>query len=197
MRFRHAYPNVQEFVSVSDSASAIRAVESGTAEVGLVGELPRAATLCAKSVAQDELSLVVAPDHPFAERKTIDPSDLCGQPLIVRETDSGSRRCVEQALSKTGLAVTDLRLSMEVNSNDAIRAAVERGVGISFLSTRAIAREIQDKRLVLVMIEGMRAVPDLYLVTDTQRLPSRAVRAWLDFLETTVSKSRGVEMEES
>ncbi len=70
---------------------------------------------------------------------------------------------------------------MEVNSNDAIRAAVERGVGISFLSTRAIAREIQDKRLVLVMIEGMRAVRDLYLVTDTQRPPSRAVRAWLDF----------------
>jgi len=189
VRFRHAYPDVQESVSVSDSASAIKAVESGTAEVGLVGELPRAANLCAKSIAQDELTLVVSPDHPFADRKRIEPHELCGQPLIVRESGSGSRRCVEQALSKVGLPVTDLRISMEVNSNDAIRAAVERGVGVSFLSTRAIQREILDKRLVPVRIEGLEATRDLYLITDPQRFPSRVVRAFLDSIESAPSSS--------
>jgi len=188
VRFRHAYPDVQESVSVSDSASAIRAVESGAAEVGLVGELPRAANLCAKSIAQDELTLVVAPEHEFAQKKRIKPCELCGQPLIVRESGSGSRRCVEQALSKAGLAVTDLRISMEVNSNDAIRAAVERGVGLSFLSTRAIEREILDQRLIPVEIEGLRAVRDLYLVTEPQRLPTRVARAFLDCLDDTQSQ---------
>ena len=183
VRFRKLYPEVQESVSVSDSAAAIQAVESGAAEVGLVGELPRAANLCAKSIAQDELTLVVAPDHEFADNKSIKPHDLRGQPLIVREAGSGSRRCVERALSKAGLLTTDLRFSMEVNSNDAIRAAVERGVGISFLSTRTIAREIQDKRLIPVDIEGVRAVRDLYLITDPQRLPTRVVRALLEFLD--------------
>ncbi|MBI2477243.1 MAG: LysR family transcriptional regulator [Planctomycetia bacterium] len=183
VKFRKLYPEVQESVSVSDSAAAIHAVESGAAEVGLVGELPRAANLCAKSIAQDELTLVVAPDHEFARTKHIEPDDLRGQPLIVREPDSGSRRCVEQALSKAGLATTDLRFSMEVNSNDAIRAAVERGVGISFLSTQAVAREIQDKRLISVDIKGVRAVRDLYLITDPQRLPTRVARAFLEFLD--------------
>ena len=43
-------------------------VESNlAAEIGLVGELPRAANLCAKSIAQDELMLVVASDHSFVE----------------------------------------------------------------------------------------------------------------------------------
>ncbi|HUG69163.1 MAG TPA: selenium metabolism-associated LysR family transcriptional regulator [Pirellulaceae bacterium] len=183
LRFRELYPEVQESVSVSDSVAAIHAIESGTAEVGLVGELPRAANLCAKSIAQDELTLVVAPEHEFARSNGIRPDDLRGQPLIVREPDSGSRRCVEQALSNAGLATTDLTFSMEVNSNDAIRAAVERGVGISFLSTQAIAREIQDKRLIAVDIEGFRAVRDLYLITDPQRLPTRVARAFLEFLE--------------
>lgn len=73
---------------------------------------------------------------------------------------------------------------MEVNSNDAIRAAVERGVGVSFLSTRAIEREILDQRLHAIEIEGVRAVRDLYLITDPQRLPTRVVRAFLDFLES-------------
>lgn len=151
--------------------------------MGLVGELPRAANLCAKSIAQDELTLVVAPEHEFARSNGIRPDDLRAQPLIVREPDSGSRRCVEQALSNAGLATTDLKFSMEVNSNDAIRAAVERGVGISFLSTQAIAREIQDKRLIAVDIEGFRAVRDLYLITDPQRLPTHVARAFLEFLE--------------
>lgn len=185
VRFRELYPDVQESVSVSDSAAAIHAVESGAAEVGLVGELPRAANLCAKSIAQDELTLVVAPDHEFARNKSIRPHELCGQSLIIREPGSGSRRCIEQALSKAGLSTADLKFSMEVNSNDAIRAAVECGVGISFLSRRAIAREIQDRRLIPVEIEGSRAVRDLYLITNPQRLPTRVVRAFLDFLETS------------
>lgn len=183
VRFRKHYPDILESVSVSDSASAIAAVESGAAEVGLVGELPRAANLCAKSIAQDELKLVVSPDHELARTKCATPDDLRGQPMIVRESGSGSRRCVEQALSKAGLATTDLRFSMEVNSNDAIRAAVERGVGISFLSTRAIEREIQDERLIPVDVEGVQAVRDLYLITDSQRPATRVVRAFLDFLD--------------
>lgn len=182
LRFRQLYTDLQESVWVSDSATAIQAVESGTAEVGLVGELPRAKNLCAKAIAQDELTLVVAPDHEFAREKQIKPDDLRGQPLIVREPGSGSRRCIEEALSKAGLTTTDLRLSMEVNSNDAIRAAVERGVGISFLSVRAIEREVRDGRLIPIEIEGFRAVRELYLVTDPQRLPTRAVRAFLDLV---------------
>jgi DNA-binding transcriptional LysR family regulator len=182
VRFRELFPQVRESVSVSDSAAAIDAVESGAAEVGLVGELPRTANLCAKSIAQDTLTLVVAPAHEFARTKRITRDELCGQPLIVREPGSGSRRCVEQALSKAGLATTDLTVSMEVNSNEAIRAAVERGVGVSFLSTRAIAREIQDRRLIPVDVEGVQAVRDLYLITDPQRLPTRVVRVFLDFV---------------
>jgi DNA-binding transcriptional LysR family regulator len=183
VRFRELYPDVQELVSVSDSAAATRAVESGAAELGLVGELPRAANLRAKSIAQDDLTLVVARSHGFARTKSIKPGDLLGQPLIVREAGSASRRCVEQAVSKAGLAMTDLRFSMEVNSNDAIRAAVERGVGISFLSTRAIEREIHEGRLIPVAIEGVRPARDLYLITDPQRIPTRVVRVFLDLLD--------------
>jgi len=190
VRFRQSYPDVREAVTVSDSAAAIRAIESGAAEIALVGELPRAKNLSAKVIAQDELTLVVAPAHEFSRRKTIKPRDLCGQPLIVREPGSASRRCIEEALSRASLAVTDLRFSMQVNSNEAIRAAVERQVGISFLSVRAIDREIRDGRLVPVEIEGVRAVRDLYLVTDPQRLPTRVVLAFLDVVaETTLAPS--------
>lgn len=183
VKFREQYPEVNEMVTVSDSIAAIQAVESGTAEFGLVGELPRAANLCAKSIAQDELMLVVGADHPLAKSNCIKPGDIVSQPLIVREAGSGSRRCIERALAKAGLTTSDLSFTMVVNSNDAIRAAVEHGVGISFLSIHANAREIQDRRLIPVSIDGVRAVRDLYLISDPQRLPSRVVRVFLEFIE--------------
>lgn len=182
VEFLRLYPHVQEFVSVSDSASAIRAVESGEAELGIVGELPRAARLCAKAIASDELTLVVPPHHAFASSKKVTLDEFRREPLIVRGPDSGSRRCVEQALSQAGLSPNELIITMEVNSNEAIRAAVERGVAIAFLSTRAVSRDIQDGRLVPVEIEGVKAERSLYLVTDPQRMPTRVVRDFLDFL---------------
>jgi DNA-binding transcriptional LysR family regulator len=183
LRFRREYPKIQEFVSVSDSASAIKSVETGTAEIGVVGELPRSTNLHTRAIAQDELILVVAPTHPFAVREKIQPHELCGQSMIVREAGSGSRRCAEEALSRAGLSLTDVRISMEVNSNDAIQAAIERGIGVSFLSRRAKKRELTEKRLIAVEIDGFAAVRDLYVVTDPKRLPTRVARAFLELVD--------------
>ncbi len=181
-RFRQRFPCIQPLVAVSDSATAVQSVKAGTAELALVGELPRDVHLCARAVAQDELTLVVGPDHPLARKKSIPPEQLRGEPLIVREPGSGSRRCLELALARVGLDMNQLTISMEVNSNEAIRAAVERGIGIAFLSTRAIRRELAQRRLVAVAVQGLRAVRDLFLVTDARRPPSQAVQAFLELL---------------
>jgi DNA-binding transcriptional LysR family regulator len=186
---RAAHPNIQESVKVSDSERAIEAVESGEVDFALVGELPRATNLCAKRVAEDELVLVVGPQHPLANQNNIPPNQLLQHALIFREPGSGSRRCVENALSTAGLPTSELIIPIEVNSNDAIRAAVERGVGISFLSQRAIQREIDDRRLVRVIIDGIKIIRSLYLVTDPGRLPNPIVRAVLDLVDEYRKKS--------
>lgn len=181
--FRKQYPDVQGLVVVSDSAGAIRMVESGDAELGIVGELPRASQVCAKAIARDELTLVVPPGHRFANSLAVKAEELLAEPLIIREANSGSRRCVEQALAQVGVAASDLNISMEVNSNEAIRAAVEEGVGLAFLSANAIAREIRDGRLIPVKLERVVAQRYLYCITDPDRMPAAPCRAFLSFLE--------------
>ena len=71
---------------------------------------------------------------------------------------------------------------MEVNLNEAIRAAVERRVGVAFLSTRAVSREIQDGVFFPVKIVVVKAECSLYLVTDPQRMPTRIARVFFNFL---------------
>ena len=160
-------------------------------ELGVVGELPRASQLCVKAIARDELTLVVAPGHPFADAPCVRADQLCEQPLIIREANSGSRRCVERALAQVGISPNDLNITMEVNSNEAIRAAVEQGVGVAFLSVNAIAREICDGRLIPAKLENVVARRDLYCITDPERMTTSPCRAFLEFLAGWREKSSG------
>jgi len=178
--FRGHWPRVRESVAVSDSSMAAVAVEAGEADVGFVGELPRSSTLESQAVADDELVLVVAADHPLAEKGTITLKQLRSQPLIVREPGSGSRRCVERTLAEHGLSTVDLTIAMEINTNDAIRAAIERGVGIAFLSQRANFRETG---LAPLNVRGFRPQRQLYVIRDPRRIARAPVRQFLAFVE--------------
>lgn len=178
--FRVRYPEVRESLTVSDSSVAAAAVLAGEADVGFVGELPDSSTLEAKAVAEDELVLVVAADHPLAGKRTTTLKRLRREALIVREPGSGSRRCLERTLQEHGLPLGELEIALEVNNNDAIRAAVERGVGVAFLSQR-------DKRhaigLATVKVRGFRVRRQLYVIHDPLRILAAPARQFLAVVE--------------
>ena len=185
--FRESFPLVHELVLVSDSAQAIRAVQSAEADCGLVGALPHGTQLHATAIADDELVLVVGPDHPLADVKAVSVNDLCGEPIITREAGSGSRHCVERALQTAGVSPDGLSATMEMNSNDAIRAAVEQGLAAAFLSRATIERDLVDGRLVTIDVEGVQATRKLYLITDPRRTASLPTRSFLEFIEKKMS----------
>jgi DNA-binding transcriptional LysR family regulator len=186
--FRVLWPQVHESLTVSDSTQAADAVESGAADLGFVGALPRSSSLHASPVAEDELVLVVGADHPLAAKGTTTLKQLRNEPLIVREAGSASRRCVESALEEHQHSADEFTIAMESNSNDAIRAAVKRGVGVAFLS-RLTSRD--DPGLVAVRIRGFHARRQLYVVSDPARLPETAARQFLDFVQAWRTRRRG------
>jgi DNA-binding transcriptional LysR family regulator len=184
--FHTRWPHVRESLSVSDSRVATAAVEVGDADVGFVGELPRSSTLQATAVAEDELVLIVAADHPLADKGTTTLKQLVRESLIVREPGSGSRRCFERALEEHGLSPAQLTIAMEVNSNDAIRSAIERGVGVAFLSQRANRREVG---LAAVKVRGFHPRRQLYVISDPHRIALMPARQFLAFVDEWRSRN--------
>ena len=178
--FRSCWPRVCESLAVSDSSMAAATVEAGDADLGFVGELPHSSRLKANVVAEDELVLVVSADHPLADTGTTTLKKLLGESLIVREPGSGSRRCVERALEEHGVSCAELTIAMEVNNNDAIRAAVARGLGVAFFSRRANRPEFG---LVPVAIRGFHPRRQLYVISDPNRIPRPSARQFLAFVE--------------
>jgi DNA-binding transcriptional LysR family regulator len=182
-QFHELYPQVRESVTVSDSSAAMQAVEEGQADVGLVGELPYSASVQARAIADDELLLVVSPEHPLAKSRKVTPQRLRSEPIVVREPGSGSRRCVERALDSVGLCAGDMTIAMEMNSNEAIRGAVERGVGAAFLSRVVVAQALAEKKLALVDVKGLHVRRHLFLISSARRPLPPAGRAFLEFAE--------------
>lgn len=187
--FFHLHPDIRESVTVSDSKTAAQTVETGKADVALIGSLPEDLHLSASPLCSDDLVFLVAPDHPLAAKKRITLKQIWDEPLILREPGSGSRRCIEQALQEQGTSLRDLKIIMEVNSNDAIRSSVQRGLGATFLSKRIVERDLSENRLCTIPVQGIQFKRQLYLVTNPDRLPTAPLRAFLDFIEQWVKKT--------
>lgn len=180
--FREQFPDVFEQITISDSRDALQAVSQGDVEVAFVGEQPHQAGLSVEPIGTDELLLVASPAHSLAKQGSLTVKGLLSESVIVRERGSGSRHCVEQALHAHDVFPDDLTIVMEANSNEAIRAAVERGAGVAFLSRHIVSDSLAAGRLQQIRVRGLDTVRTLYLVTATDRAPSLAMRAFLDFI---------------
>jgi DNA-binding transcriptional LysR family regulator len=169
---------------VSDSGSVIKDVEKGRASLGLIGQKAENPTLETRSIGRDSLVLIVPAGHRWAIRRAVSLDALVGEPLIVRESGSGSRRTLEKSLERAGRSLADLNVSLELGSNAAIKDAVKRGLGVAFLSQFCVKRELDSKELRAVTVRGLCLTRDFYLAYHRRRPLSPAASVFLHFVES-------------
>ena len=183
--FRRQFPGVRPELVVSESQSAMDAVEGRSADVGFVGVKPKRKDVSAHFVAQDELVLIAAVDHPLAQRRSISLKQLAAAPLIVREPNSGSYRCLEQALQQHNVSLADMQVAMQANANDTIIAAVRAGDGVSFLSSALVADVIRSGELSVVKVSSLRLRRKLYMITLAETNGREPLRTFVDFVSAS------------
>jgi LysR family transcriptional regulator, low CO2-responsive transcriptional regulator len=182
--FHAKYPQVRVRATVSDSGSVIRDVEKGKASLGLTGQKAENSALETRPIGRDSLVLIIPSGHAWATRRTVSLDALVSEPLVIRESGSGSRCALEKGLERSGTSLADLNVSLELGSNAAIKDAVKRGLGVAFLSRLAVERELDAKELRTVAVRGLRLLRDFYLVYHRHRPLSAAATAFLHFVES-------------
>jgi DNA-binding transcriptional LysR family regulator len=100
---------------------------------------------------EDELTLIVRPDHRWAKKAVLKAAELVQEPILLREVGSGMRRFVEEYLERNGVLRQQLRTTVDMNSTEAIIAAVEAGLGVGFVPCLALEKALQ--------IGSVRAIP--------------------------------------
>ncbi len=164
--------------------SVMAQVENGEVSLGLVGRKTDNPHLDFRYLASDRMVLVVPPGHAWAKRKRISLKQLPAHPLILREIGSGLRHCFEKALDKAGLSLADLQVALELGSNEAIKEAVLRGVGVAILSTYAVQKELRARQLHALEVSDLHCDRDMFVVQDRRRVMPPPARLFLIFLET-------------
>jgi LysR family transcriptional regulator, low CO2-responsive transcriptional regulator len=181
--FGQRHPHVRVRATVADSQAVLRQVERGQAHLGLVGGKSDSPHLDYRCFACDSLVLVVPAGHCWGGRRRVSLDQLAGQPLILREAGSGSRWCLEQGLGQAGKSLRDLRVVLELGSNEAIKEAVLRGLGLAVLSTRAVEKELQAGQLHALQVAALPLLRQMFAVWDRRRVLPIPARLFLALLE--------------
>jgi LysR family transcriptional regulator, transcriptional activator of the cysJI operon len=132
-------------------------------------------------VLKDELVLAMSAKHEWANRQTISIEQLKGQPLLIREHGSGTRRVMEAALTKAGLKKCDLNVTMELDSTEAILSSVEANLGIGFVTQWAVVPRLGLGRIKTAPIKGLRILRNFSLVYPAGPKPTGIPGAFLRF----------------
>ncbi len=175
--FRKAYPRVDVKLSAGNTQQVANAVSAGTAEIGFVEGQISDSELVLTTVDQDSLVIVVAPGHPWARARSVGAARLLESEWVLREPGSGTRSEFETALLGRGIHPEQLRVAIELPSIEAVRAAVEAGVGATAISELAVGSALKAGTLVRVGFKLPRRV--FHAVRHHRRYHSRAAQTFM------------------
>ena len=155
--FCKEHPRVHPTLISGNTEHIVDAVEKQKIELGLIEGPARSRTIKTKPFLEDDLLLIVPAAHEWAELESISSAEIASAPLLMRERGSGTRRVVEMALERQGLKHKSLRIMMELDSTEAIKSAVEAGLGVGFVSRWAMAKDLRlGTHFKIVEVSGLR-----------------------------------------
>lgn len=181
--FTRAFPGVQPSLVISNTGKVTAMLREDAIHIGAVGAPVTDDDIACLPFAQDELVLAVPAGHRFDGRTEIDPSELAGERLVSREPQSGTRKVIEKWLTGAGIGPDTFVSAGEFGSTEAVLAAVEAGLGISFVSRWPVARAGQGK-IRTPGVRGLAIKRGLYLIYARNRVITRPTQAFIDYVHT-------------
>jgi DNA-binding transcriptional LysR family regulator len=181
--FKQRHPAVKIQVDVSDSITVINGVRDNAYEVGFCGMAPEGRDLASFKVADDEIVLIVAAEHPFVRKGEISPDELEGEPFIFREATSGTQLSLEDRLSQAGLDLRKFIPNLVLGSTQAVISAVSAGAGIAFVSNLAIKKSLAPGLVKQIGVLGLRLSRDFYCIYRQERVVSRLLEGFINFIK--------------
>lgn len=175
-RFHAAHPRVRLSVRIGNSAEISARVAARELDFAIVGEEPHDGDLFAEPVLEDRIVAFVAPGNPLLQETPIAPLALCGRQFVMREVGSATRALAERCLRETSCGPGHL---IELGSNEAVKRAVQAGLGIGVLSTYTIEAERLAGLLVDLPVVGWDCGRSFWLIRRRDRVLTRAEEAFL------------------
>lgn len=166
-------------LKVVNREELLHQLASNEMDLGVMGQPPEGLDIVAEPFMENPLVVVAPPSHPLVTERDIPLSRLAQETFIVREQGSGTRSAMERFFQQHGL---NLATGMEMSTNEAIKQAVQAGMGLGVVSVHTIALELETRRLVVLDVESFPILRHWYVIHRKGKRLSAMAQAFKDFL---------------
>ncbi len=180
--FRQQYPDVAVQLHVHSTRRTSWSVANGQVDLAIVGgEIPAELQESLKILpyAEDELALILPVNHELAQIGAVQKDDLYQLQFIALDSQSTIRKVIDQVLTRCGIDTRRLKVEMELNSIEAIKNAVQSGLGAAFVSVSAIEKELDMAVLYRAKVEEVVVKRLLSVIYNPNRYRSKAADAFI------------------
>lgn len=178
-------------LSVTNRQALLQQLQSNEVDLAIMGQPPAELDLVAEPFMENPLVVIAAPDHPLVGKGPIELRRLAEETFVVREQGSGTRIAMERFFEHTGIVP---HTRVELSSNEAIKQAVQAGLGLGVVSIHTLELELETDRLRILDAEGFPIMRHWYVVFRKGKRLSPIAGAFKDFVlreaSTLMSASR-------
>ncbi|WP_340618211.1 DNA-binding transcriptional regulator YeiE [Xenorhabdus entomophaga] len=176
-KYRQDYPDTPLELNIGNTEDVIKAVAEFRVDLGLIEGLCHDPELITQPWMKDELIIFSSPESSLLQRDlTIE--DLITAPWILREKGSGTREVLDHLLFSQ---IPRFNIAMELGNSEAIKHAVQYGMGISCLSRKVVQEQLKSGTLAELIIPGLSLNRNLYLIYHRQKHMSNALQKLLNY----------------
>ena len=170
------YPDADVQLDIANTPDVVAKVLNFEVDIGMIEGEVQHRELDLIPWRDDELAVFCAADHPLAQKKTLTNKDIREAMWILREPDSGARHTFERALA--GI-LPDINIYLELKHNEAIKNAVESGLGIGCLSQIVLQKNFANGDLVPLTLPRRNMRRTFYFALPKKRFPLESVASWM------------------
>jgi DNA-binding transcriptional LysR family regulator len=186
--FSQKYPGVEVSLIVTNRERILERLKNNLDDIYILGLPPEDADVVKEAFLENYLVVIAPANHPLAKKKNIPLELLSREPILLRESGSGTRIATERLFEEADLK---LNIRMELGSNEAIKQSVIGGLGVSVLSSHTLELDSLSKQYVVLDVQGFPILRHWYFAYSEDKQLSVIARAFIDHLRDVSQATNG------
>ncbi len=184
-KFCQRYSGVTVSLNVSNRETVLKQLADNLIDLAIMGQPPDNLDIDSESFMENPLVVIAPPNHPLCQEHHISVKQLAKEIFLVRESGSGTRSAMERFFAEQKVNV---KKGMETDTTEAIKQAVQAGMGLGIMSRHTAELELETKRLQILDVQGFPIIRYWHVVNRKNKRLSSIANAFREFLLTEAEK---------
>ena len=178
-KFCQRYSGITVSLNVSNRETVLKHLADNVTDLAIMGQPPDGLDIATESFMENPLVVIAPPSHPLCTARRIPVKRLEQETFLVREPGSGTRSAMERFFAEHRISISK---GMEADTNEAIKQAVQAGMGLAIMSLHTAELELETKRLRILDVQDFPIMRHWHVVHRKNKRLSSVAQAFREFL---------------